>query len=115
MKLSKYTHFCAFLVVIVLVLVGLVAAAGKGDPAAGKALFDKRCASCHGALGEGKPAIAKAMKVDLRPLGSKEVQAKSDKDLIKDTTGGIGKMKGEKGLTDPQLADLIAYMRTLKP
>lgn len=115
MKLSKYTHFCAFLVVVVLILVGVVSAAGKGDPAAGKALYEKRCASCHGAAGEAKPAIAKALKVDMRPLGSKEVQAKTDKDLIKDTTEGVGKMKGEKGLTDQQLADLIMYIRTFKP
>ena len=53
------------------------------DAAAGKEVFDKKCASCHGAAGEGKAAIAKTMKVELRHLASKEVQAKSDPDLKK--------------------------------
>jgi mono/diheme cytochrome c family protein len=114
MKLSKYAQYLVFFVAIVLVLAVFAVAAGKGDPAAGKAVYDKRCATCHAAAGEGKPAIAKSLKVELRHLGSKEVQAKSDKDLLKDTTEGIGKMKPEKGLTEQQLADLLAYMRTFK-
>jgi len=84
---------------------------GNGD--AGKALYDKKCASCHAKDGAGNPAIAKALKVELRHLGSKEVQAKSDAELKKDTVEGIGKMKGIK-LTDAEWADVLAYLRTLK-
>ncbi len=104
-------------ILAVMALVVLVALApalwanGNGD--AGKALYDKKCTSCHGKLGEGNPGIAKALKVELRHLGSKEVQAKSDADLKKDTVEGIGKMKGIK-LTDAEVADVIAYLRTLK-
>jgi mono/diheme cytochrome c family protein len=114
MKLSRYAQYVVFLVAVVLVLTLIAVAAGKGDPAAGKAVYDKRCATCHAASGEGKPAIAKSLKVELRHLGSKEVQAKSDKELLKDTTEGIGKMKPEKGLTEQQLADMLAYLRTFK-
>src|SRR3989337_2263826 len=54
-----------------------------GDATAGKALYDKKCATCHGKLGEGNPNLAKTLKVEFRHLGSKEVQAKSDDELKK--------------------------------
>ncbi|MGH9787613.1 MAG: c-type cytochrome [Candidatus Acidiferrales bacterium] len=85
----------------------------SGNAEAGKAVFDKKCASCHAKDGAGNPGIAKALKVELRHLGSKEVQAKSDGELKKDTVEGIGKMKGIK-LSDAEIADVIAYVRTLK-
>jgi mono/diheme cytochrome c family protein len=86
----------------------------QADAKAGKVVYDKRCASCHGPNGEGKPAIAKALKVELRHLGSKEVQAKSDAQLKKESVEGIGKMKAVAGMSDTDVTNLIAYMRTLK-
>ena len=59
----------------------------------GKELYAKACRSCHGAEGQGNPAIAKMMKVELRPLGSPEVQSQSDAELKKAITEGKGKMK----------------------
>ncbi len=85
----------------------------SGNAEAGKAVFDKKCASCHAKDGAGNPGIAKALKVELRHLGSKEVQAKSDDELKKDTVEGIGKMKGIK-LSDQEVANVLAYVRTLK-
>lgn len=85
-----------------------------GDATAGKAVYDKKCATCHGETGEGKAAIAKMLKVEMRHLGSKEVQAKSDEQLRKDTVEGIGKMKPVKGLTDEEIVNVLAYVRTLK-
>jgi mono/diheme cytochrome c family protein len=100
----------AILGIGVLVTVGS-AYAGAAE---GKALFASKCASCHGANGEGKESIAKMMKVTMRPLASKEVQAKSDADLKMGITMGQGKMKAVAGLSDPQVADIIAHLRTLK-
>jgi mono/diheme cytochrome c family protein len=88
-------------------------AAQPGDATAGKAIYTKSCAGCHGATGEPKEALAKALKVEMRQLGSKEVLAKSDAELRKDVLEGIGKMKPVKGLSDQDLANLIAYMRGL--
>jgi len=99
--------------VVAVVVAPVLWASGSGNAEAGKTVYDKKCASCHAKDGAGNPAIAKAMKVELRHLGSKEVQAKSDADLKKDTVEGIGKMKGIK-LSDTEIADAIAYMRTLK-
>src|SRR6185295_2262975 len=69
-----------------------------GDTAAGKELFGKKCASCHGASGEGKESVAKILKVEIHNLGSKEVQAKSDADWKKIMLEGTGKMKGVKDI-----------------
>jgi len=80
----------------------------------GKATFAAKCQSCHGANGEGKPAIAKMFNVTIHPLGSKEVQSKSDADLKKIITAGQGKMKPIAGLSDTDVADVVAFIRTLK-
>ena len=87
--------------------------AGHGDAAAAKAAYAKRCGTCHGPAGEPKQAIAKMLKVEMRHLGSKEVQAKSDADLRKVIVEGTGKMKPIKGLSDQEVASLVAYVRTL--
>ena len=80
----------------------------------GKTIFVAKCQGCHGANGEGKAAIAKMFKVTMLALGSKEIQAKSDADLKKVITEGHGKMKPVGGLDDKQVADVIAFVRTLK-
>ena len=103
------------LALILLLAIGTpVLLAQKGDAAAGKAVYDKRCATCHGAAGEGKEAIAKMFKVEMHALASKEVQALSDADLRKVVGEGKGKMVAVKGLSGKEMANLIAYVRSLK-
>src|SRR5262245_15290165 len=84
-----------------------------GDAAAGKELYGKKCASRHGAAGEGKDSIAKTFKVELKHLGSKETQAKSDAELKKIIPDGVGKMKGVKDVDAKGADDIVAFMRTL--
>jgi cytochrome c len=105
----------AFTLTATAVLTMAIASSGlaSGDAAAGKELFAKKCASCHGAAGEGKDAIAKMLKVEMKPLASKEVQAKSDAELIKDMSQGVGKMKPVTGLKDKDHQDVVAFLRTL--
>lgn len=81
--------------------------------AEGKAVYEKRCRACHGADGKGNPAIAKAQKVEFRALSSKEVQAKSDDELKKAMLGGTPKKKPVSGLTDAQVKDVLAYVRSM--
>lgn len=83
------------------------------DAGAGKAVYDKTCKRCHGADGAANGAIAKMMKVEMRHLGSKEVQAKPDGQLRKESVEGVGKMKGA-ALTEAEGANLVAFLRTLK-
>jgi mono/diheme cytochrome c family protein len=101
----------SFMVIAVAAAPVVVLAAG--DSGAGKLIYDKKCASCHGKTGEGNPAIAKSLKVELRPLGSKEVQSKSDDELRKLIVEGTAKKKPVKGLTEEDLANVVAYLRTL--
>ncbi len=80
----------------------------------GKAVYDKSCKSCHGPDGAGNPAVAKMMKVEMKPLGSKEVQVKSDDDLKAVVTNGVGKMKPVATVTGDQVSAVVAFVRTLK-
>jgi mono/diheme cytochrome c family protein len=107
---SNWVPMTMAALLVVAIPVFLLAA---GDATAGKALYDKKCASCHAKDGAGNPGIAKALKVELRHLGSKEVQAKSDDELKQIVTEGTEKKKPVKGLTDDDLANVIAYLRTL--
>jgi mono/diheme cytochrome c family protein len=95
-------------------ILGSTAAAQTGDSVAGKAVFTKSCAGCHGAAGEGKESLAKALKVEMHHLGSANVQSKTDEQLRKDITEGVGKMKPVGRLSDQDVSNAIAYMRTLK-
>jgi mono/diheme cytochrome c family protein len=99
---------------ITAMLSGIAPAFAAGDAAAGKEIFSKKCASCHGAAGEGKDSVAKMLKVEMRPLASKEVQARSDSDLQKVILEGNGKMKPVAGIDAKAADDVVAYLRTLK-
>jgi len=89
-------------------------AAGKGNVEAGKALYAKKCKNCHGAAGEGSPAVAKQLKVEIKHLGAPDVQQKSDEELRKSSVDGVGKMKPVKDVSAVGAADLVAYIRSLK-
>ncbi len=84
----------------------------KGDAAEGKKLFN-RCSICHGDSGEGKEAIAKAFGVKMLALSSKEIQSMDDSALKKIMVEGKGKMK-PVSLSDPEVENIIAFLRTLK-
>lgn len=88
-------------------------AAPQGNAKEGKTVYDHSCKSCHGMNGEGNESLAKMMKAKILPLGSKEVQSKSDAQLKKDITEGVGKMPAVKNLSDKQVDDVIAYIREL--
>lgn len=95
----------------ILIVAAGFALAGAPD---GKAVFDAKCQACHGPNGEGKASIAKMYKIEMHPLGSKEIQAKTDEEFKTTITAGHGKMKPVTGLNDKQVADVIAFVRTLK-
>ncbi len=92
-----------FLPVCMILALSAVQAFG-GD---GKAVYDAKCKMCHKADGAGNPGM------NIKPLGAAEVQAKTDAQLKKDITAGVGKMKAQN-VTDEQATDLVAYIRSLK-
>jgi len=85
-----------------------------GDATAGKAVYERACKGCHGATGTANPSMAKVMNVEIKDLGSKDVQAMSDDDLKKVVTAGKGKMKPISSVTGKSVDDVVAYVRTLK-
>jgi mono/diheme cytochrome c family protein len=84
-----------------------------GDTAAGKTVYSNKCLICHGATGDGATGYAKAMKLQPAQLSSAQVQKKTDAELKKIIVEGSGKMKPIKGLSDDDIANVIAYVRTL--
>jgi cytochrome c6 len=98
--------------VAVLVTVGIMSLAGFAADS-GADLYKQKCQMCHGADGTPSPAMAKSM--GLKDLKSDDVQKQSDADLKNTVSKGKGKMTGFAGkLTDPQIDELVKYVRSLK-
>jgi mono/diheme cytochrome c family protein len=100
--------------VMALTLTCAVRSAQAADEKAGEATYTAKCKMCHGATGMANPAIAKMMNVEMKPLGGAEVQKLTNTDLSATIKIGKGKMKPVAGLTDAQIGDVVAYLRTLK-
>src|SRR5207247_6205535 len=93
----------------VLVIFSASVALAAGDAAAGKAVYDKSCKTCHGASGVANPGIVKMMNVEIKDLSS---TALSDADVKKIITEGRGKMKPVKTVAGKDSDDVIAFVRT---
>ncbi|MHC5024329.1 MAG: cytochrome c oxidase subunit 3 [Planctomycetota bacterium] len=91
------------------------------DPARGKAMWMETCRACHGLAGEGIPGQGK----DIR--GSEFIAEQTDDELLAfvkvgrmpfDALNTTGIQMPPKGgnplLKDPDLRDIIAYLRTFK-
>lgn len=79
----------------------------------GEASYKAKCAMCHAADGSGNTPVGKNMKV--RSLKSPEDIKATDAELFRDTKSGVGKMQGYAGkLTDAQITDVVAFIRTLQ-
>lgn len=91
-----------------------------GDVAKGKTLFDSVCIACHGPGGEGITGLGKPFTT------SEFLLTVSDQELLDfikvgrpstdpaNTTGvDMPPKGGNPALTDEQLMDIIAYVRTL--
>jgi mono/diheme cytochrome c family protein len=76
----------------------------------GAALYKSKCAGCHGANGEGKPAI-KAPAVKGTNLDSDALVAHITKG---EATSKAPHNKGIAGLTDDQAKAIAEYIKTLK-
>jgi len=118
MGLSKPT-FIAVLALTVFAFVVRSSAETKGDPQAGKAVYEEHCLKCHGEKGKGDGATAKKLKMKLLDYSSSpEVAKATDEELIKITMQG-GEAVGKSKLMPPysdklsakQAADVIAYVR----
>jgi cbb3-type cytochrome c oxidase subunit III len=85
------------------------AAAGAGDAAAGKALFEKHCSACHGKTGKGIGSLPNLS--DARYMAGR-----TDAQLLEKIAKGgqgSGMPAWEKILSEQQRHDLLAYIKTL--
>ncbi len=103
-------------VLLLVALFGFVLALALPPMAAaesGASLYKSKCQGCHGPSGVPNAGMAKSM--GMKPLGESDVQSMSDADITGVIENGKGKMKGFKGtLSDAQIKELVAYIRTLK-
>jgi mono/diheme cytochrome c family protein len=72
--------------------------------------YKAKCAMCHAADGSASGPAGKSMKVP--PFSASKM---SEADMIAETKAGKGKMPAFAGkLTDPQIKEVVAYIKTLK-
>ena len=97
-------------VVVLIAVVALSASVARAD---GKADFTAKCQMCHGADGAGKTPMG--AKLNIADLRSDAVQSKPAAELEKTISAGKNKMQGYEGkLTKQQIADVAAYVKSLK-
>ena len=92
----------------------------NGDPAQGQGLFVMTCAACHGPKGEGVKGLGKDMTTSkfIAGLSAAELlgfvkKGRSTSDPLNTTGVDMPPKGGNPALTDEQLTDIIAYIRTL--
>ena len=95
------------------ILLGAILLAGPAfAQAPGADTYKAKCAMCHGADGLAATPMGKSMKI--QSIKDPAMVGAPDSRLIASTTNGKGKMPAYSGkLTDAQIKDVIAYMRTL--
>ena len=93
----------------------------SGDPVAGETLFVQSCSSCHGPAGEGIAGLGKDMTTSTFIAGMDDQEmltfVKTGRPVSHpDNTTGVDMPPkgGNPALTDDQLLDIIAYIRTLQ-
>jgi mono/diheme cytochrome c family protein len=93
----------------------------QANPAAGKAVYERLCSVCHGPDGKGDGQAMRGMPVRAKsfadPAAMRGLADQGLFDAIKKGGAGVGKSPmmppfGDQ-LKDPQIWDLVAYIRSL--
>ncbi len=95
--------------------VPLSSAAG-GDAAAGKPLYERHCAGCHGAQGKGEAAVGQALIPPAADLTGAKSKKKLDAvlaNMIEHGKPGTEMAAWKGRLTGREINAVVAYVRTL--
>ncbi len=87
-----------------------------GDPERGKATYEKLCLACHGETGRGDGPFGRHLFPPAADYGSPEVKTKSDMELfkaIRDGVPGTAMQSFRRHLSNQQMRDVLAYVRSL--
>jgi mono/diheme cytochrome c family protein len=120
--------FTAALGALILALASLPSATWAADAAAGKTVFDANCSSCHGTSGKGDGPVGSALNPPPRDFTKGNFAFDADGDGTKGSDadlklviqkgamafGGSALMAPWPTLTDEQVDDIIAHIRSLK-
>ncbi len=121
-----------FVVLSMLVILGLALSAcgggaasapqaqSKGNATKGKTVYSTTCSACHGADAKGLPSLGKDMTTSAFIKGQTDDQlleflkkGRPSSDPANTTKVDMPPKGGNPALTDQDLYDVIAYMRTL--
>ncbi len=96
------------------------AAAAAGDPAKGKTLYDGTCSSCHGPDAKGLPNLGKDITTSAFVKSETDAQlvafiktGRPASDPANTTKVDMPPKGGNPTLTDAQILDIVAYVRTV--
>lgn len=95
-----------------------LAVAEAADIEKGKALYRQSCGHCHGLDGKGDGEVGGYLNPPPANLASEQTQSQSDADLkavIMNGRSGTAMVGFEGALDEAQFANLLAYLRSLKP
>ena len=103
-----------------LAIVGLIWAqsvlGADGDPEKGRTIYENNCMVCHGPTGMGDGPVAKDLMTRPANLTSEDVRNDPDDELfgiIRNGTPGTSMPAWKNDLSEQQILDVLAYVRTL--
>ena len=114
-KKDGYILFVGFAIGI---MIAGLAVAEAADIEKGKTLYRQSCGHCHGLEGKGDGEMGGYLNPPPANLASEKTQSQSDADLksvIMNGRSGTAMVGFEGALDEAQFADLLAYLRSLKP
>lgn len=123
--MRRSNHLCT--VILSLILCGVLLvwgsaawAAERGNDANGKKLFLTYCFTCHGKEGKGDGYAASVQPVKPRDLTNPTLSTRTEQELLQAISEGSAHFRGPmvmpswwQSLTEQQLWDLVAYVRSL--
>ena len=92
-------------------------AESAGDPAKGKAIYEKHCLACHGQQGKGDGPTGKMLKPPVADFTSPTSKKKSETDLrqiIENGKTGTAMVPWKAQLPAADIDAVLAYLATLR-